>query len=82
MDIFYLRKKVSNIIRIILISLIFLIFIIRLFQNSTPVYAKDSDENDESLTQSKNFQKFGTEVSYIKGEIADSNSVLPERLAP
>jgi len=58
-----------------------LIIIICLVQNSTPVYAKDSDDNDESLTHSKFFQNFGTEVSNIKGEIIDSDSIKIDLLS-
>lgn len=75
MDIFYLKKNFSNIVRIILISLIFLIFIISLVQNSTPVYAKDSDNNEETLTHSKTFRSLGTEVSNITGKINDSDLI-------
>jgi hypothetical protein len=50
-------------------------FIINLFQNSTLVYAKESDDNDESLTHSKTLRNFGTEVSNITGEIRDADSI-------
>ncbi|TFG14259.1 MAG: hypothetical protein EU535_03595 [Promethearchaeota archaeon] len=75
MDIFHLKLRSSKRYRSILFSLIFLIFLISLLQNLTPIYAKDSDDKDESLTQSKTFQSIGTEVSNLTGKILNDDSI-------
>ena len=67
--------RFSNQDRNILISIIFFILIISLFQNLSPVYANDSDDNDESLAHSKTLKNFGTEVSNVTGRLINVTSI-------
>lgn len=75
MDIFHLKMRSYKFSKNVLISLFFLIFIINLFQNLTPIYAKDNDDKDESLIQSKTWINLGIEDANVSGELIGINSI-------
>jgi hypothetical protein len=75
MDIFHLKMRSSKFYKNVLISLFFLVFIISLCQNLSPIYAKDSDDKDESLNQSKTWINLGTEIANVSGELIDTTFI-------